>query len=75
MMEMSECKVFSGHLSACELLPGREKVGKLEFSKNIKSSWVVKDVPILLLREPNREFTKPRRQRQLQRYVAFVSEL
>ena len=49
MMEMQECKLFFGNLSVCEQLPGREKPGKLECSKNI----VFKDVRVLLLKQPN----------------------
>ena len=52
MMEVRECKQFLGNLSVCEQLSGREKAGKLECSKNIKSNCVFKDVRVLLLKEP-----------------------
>ena len=52
MMEMRECKLFFGNLSVCEQLSRREKAGKLECSKNIKSGCVFKDVRVLLLKEP-----------------------
>ena len=36
MMEIRECRVFSGNSFVCEQLSGREKAGKSAYSKNIK---------------------------------------